>query len=166
MSIRRFLLEKRRSIAAYCLCAAILAGVNLLYGCTWEEECYAAGLACAAGLCLLACAYVREARQVRRLRELRKEAAEGLCEECPTETEPEQELAEILRVLSARCASLQSELDTVRRESMDYITVWVHQIKNPIAGLRLILKDGSFHEQAEMESELTRIEQYVDMVLG
>lgn len=51
-------------------------------------------------------------------------------------------------------------------ELNDYYTIWVHQIKTPIAAMRLILKnmqDGS--ERSMLEQELFKIEQYAEMVL-
>ena len=50
-------------------------------------------------------------------------------------------------------------------ETVDYYTVWAHQIKTPIAAMRLLLQDGDFPESAELKEELNRIEQYVEMVL-
>ena len=50
------------------------------------------------------------------------------------------------------------------REMTEYYTTWVHQIKTPIAAMRLLLKEDT--EQGwEISMELFSIEQYVDMVL-
>ena len=45
----------------------------------------------------------------------------------------------------------------------DYYTLWAHQIKTPIAAMRLLLQEES---RPELEGELLKIEQYVEMVLG
>lgn len=47
----------------------------------------------------------------------------------------------------------------------DYFTMWVHQIKTPIAGMSLLLQTSDSSDKAELQSELFQIEQYVDMVL-
>ena len=51
------------------------------------------------------------------------------------------------------------------REMMDYYTIWVHQIKTPIAAMRLQLQGEAFEQNRELLEELQRIEQYVEMVL-
>ena len=43
--------------------------------------------------------------------------------------------------------------------------MWVHQIKTPIAAARLLLTADGCHD-GEVLSELFKIEQYVEMVLG
>ena len=45
----------------------------------------------------------------------------------------------------------------------DYYTLWAHQIKTPIAAMRLLLQEQPF---PEIEAELLKVEQYVEMVLG
>lgn len=47
----------------------------------------------------------------------------------------------------------------------DYYTVWVHQIKTPIASMRLNLQNEDSSLSRKLSSDLFRIEQYVDMVL-
>ena len=50
-------------------------------------------------------------------------------------------------------------------EMMDYYTVWVHQVKTPIAALRLYLEGEDSENARRMREEVFRIEQYVSMVL-
>lgn len=52
---------------------------------------------------------------------------------------------------------------TARAEALEYYTLWVHQIKTPIAALRLLL-DESAQDGAAL-AELFRIEQYADLAL-
>lgn len=47
---------------------------------------------------------------------------------------------------------------------LDYYTTWVHQIKTPIAVMKLYLAEETPEHRA-MAAELFRMEQYVDMVL-
>lgn len=57
--------------------------------------------------------------------------------------------------------------DTDRRYSnmIDYYTVWVHQIKTPIASMRLNLQGEDTALSRKVGADLFRIEQYVEMVL-
>ena len=48
---------------------------------------------------------------------------------------------------------------------IDYYTVWAHQIKTPIASMRLHLQNEDSALSRTLTSDLHRIEQYVEMVL-
>ena len=48
---------------------------------------------------------------------------------------------------------------------MDYYTLWVHQIKTPIAAMRLRLQDEDTPQARTLLADLGRIEHYVSMVL-
>lgn len=49
---------------------------------------------------------------------------------------------------------------------IDYYSMWVHQIKTPIAALRLMVQsDASLKNKLAWQAELFKIEQYVSMVL-
>lgn len=56
------------------------------------------------------------------------------------------------------------ESSEAQRDALDYYTTWVHQIKTPIAVMRLKLSADTPENHA-LNAELFRIEQYVDMVL-
>ena len=49
---------------------------------------------------------------------------------------------------------------------MDYYTTWVHQIKTPIASMRLTLQSEDSAAARQLFEELQRIEAYVEMVLA
>lgn len=51
------------------------------------------------------------------------------------------------------------------KETMDYFTMWIHQVKLPIAGMQLLLEEKNLDKKA-IQSQLLRIDQYTDMVLA
>lgn len=51
------------------------------------------------------------------------------------------------------------------QELSDFYTLWVHQIKTPIAALRLIFQTSPDNISA-MKTELFKIERYIDIILG
>lgn len=59
-----------------------------------------------------------------------------------------------------------SDMDKDRSEMMDYYTLWAHQIKTPIAAMRLLLQAESEGQNTQIEIELIKVEQYVEMVLS
>lgn len=50
-------------------------------------------------------------------------------------------------------------------EMVDYYTIWAHQIKTPIASMRLTLQNEDTALFRQLANDLFRIEQYVEMVL-
>lgn len=59
---------------------------------------------------------------------------------------------------------LNDQKDTSYHELSDYMTLWSHQIKTPIAGLRLLIQSGDLSPRI-LTVQVLRIEQYVDMMM-
>lgn len=70
---------------------------------------------------------------------------------------------EIIQELQRKMLQLKKENQQKHNEMMDYYTKWVHQIKTPIAGLKLIIQND--YPDEKMLVELLKIEQYVNMAL-
>ena len=76
----------------------------------------------------------------------------------------EEDYQKMITALGAQMERLSAEADAERQDMLDYFTVWVHEIKTPIAVMRLKLSDDT-QEHHALAIELQRIERYVDMVL-
>lgn len=50
-------------------------------------------------------------------------------------------------------------------DMIEYYTVWAHQVKTPIASMRLHLQNEDSAQSRKLTADLHRIEQYVEMVL-
>ena len=72
---------------------------------------------------------------------------------------------ELLRMAHGDKMEQLSKADQTRGDLVEYFTMWAHQIKTPIAGMRLLLQMSESPDREELQGELFRIEQYVDMVL-
>lgn len=77
----------------------------------------------------------------------------------------EADYQEIIYLMREQHEEAQQRSEQSLREMMDYYTVWVHQIKTPIASMRLALQNTDTAESRQLQSELGRIERYVEMVL-
>ncbi len=77
----------------------------------------------------------------------------------------EEDYQEIIRILSERYKNMLSDVDGKLSDMMDYYTMWVHQIKTPIAAMRLLLQSEETSNSEELLDQLFKIEQYVGMVL-
>ncbi len=72
------------------------------------------------------------------------------------------------QILSAIVREYQQERGLARQkyeDMVDYYTVWAHQIKTPIASMRLHLQNEDSELSRKLSLDLLRVEQYVDMVL-
>ena len=72
---------------------------------------------------------------------------------------------EIMQQLNQMRIDVENASQKASEDMTDYYTMWAHQIKTPIFALRLLLQESS-EENKEKLSELFKIEQYVEMVLG
>ena len=72
---------------------------------------------------------------------------------------------EIMHILNRMRMNAETANQKTLEEMTDYYTMWAHQIKTPIFALRLLLQENPT-ENKEALTELFKIEQYVEMVLG
>lgn len=83
----------------------------------------------------------------------------------------EKEYQEMVRILFEKKEEEEANARSVRQDMLDFYSLWVHQIKTPIAGLHLLLqaqKDGLAQGDwnTRMNMEVFRVEQYVELVLS
>ena len=72
---------------------------------------------------------------------------------------------EVIRSLYEEKQQMTNQMTHQYTDMMEYYTIWVHQIKTPIAAMRLQLQGEDSESNRELLDELQRIEQYVEMVL-
>lgn len=83
-----------------------------------------------------------------------------------TENTLEGDLAGLVRTLCDNQAREQSRWEEKATDRNDYYMMWTHQIKTPIAALKLLLEGNeNVRDGFLMREELFKIEQYVEMVL-
>ena len=61
--------------------------------------------------------------------------------------------------------TLETSMNIKYQNMIEYYTLWAHQIKTPIASMRLTLENRDSREARKLSADLFRIEQYVEMVL-
>ena len=162
----RFIRERIWVLVLLAACAGIFAVVLYLYQMPVEAVGYAA-LLCA--VLLLLCAVVRFIwwrRRIVRLEEMEGHASLVLDQMPEPESLEAETYQKLLRELDEVRRQVSSAADARERENMDYYTMWVHQIKTPIAAMGLLLQGDETDRGRELRSELFRIEQYVELVLS
>ena len=157
--------ENRKVVIALAVYTAVFAFIFWLYRLPLGAVGYAALVCLFLLLVWLAVDYRRFAVRLRLLRRLEQEIT------LSTEQLPEPDGA-----LEAQYQALVRALDADRRaqltrsqqgyqELVEYYTVWAHQIKTPIAAMRLRLQSEDSDSSRRLLADLGRIEQYVEMVL-
>lgn len=155
-----------KPLALLAVCTGVFAWVLSLYRFPVEAVGYA-GLLCL--IFLLICGTVEFFRWRGRVRDLQSIAGQAalLLNLLPTPRDMEEAAYhELLLELDGDRRNAVSALDAQLRESVDYYTMWVHQIKTPIAAMGLILQGDESERGRALSVELFRVERYVELVLS
>lgn len=148
------------------LCLGMCALVFGLYHLPLAAVGYAAALCAALALVWLAADVWGYRRRHRCLAALQNEITVTL-EHLPRPWNTlEADYQALLRTLDAQRREQEGKLGSQYRDMMEYYTIWAHQIKTPIAAMRLLLQEEDSPRSRALGEELQRIEQYVQMVLG
>ena len=158
-------LASRKLVAAAGLFCA-LSGVLIfwLYGLPGEAIVYLLCLCCIGTSFWAVLSFVRFWRKHKIIRKM-EEAIFVTAEDLPeTTTLIEEDYQHLIQRLVRENRQRQAAADSMLEDLTSYYTLWVHQIKTPIAAMDLLLQAGP-DRATEMEIELQKIAQYVDMVL-
>lgn len=162
----RYLKQRRRMIAAFALCCMIFFVFFMMYHLPLAAALYPA-LLCALLIVFYAAFDFKRVRKrhaaLERLRALSAELMETLPDADTIESEDYQQLIRLLREERRRTLAMEREKQA---RLIDYYTTWGHQIKTPIAAMRLQLQNEDSKLSRTVSLELTRIEQYVEMLLA
>ena len=160
-----YLKSRALGAAVLALFTAVFALVFYLCGLPLNAVAYAGLICCTLGAALLAVDFARFCQRARLLAQLLS-CPENAADALP---EPRGEIERAYQALIRNLRAGQLAADAQRREKAaamsDYYTLWAHQIKTPIAAMRLVLQDMDGAEAGELRGELRRIEQYVEMAL-
>lgn len=77
----------------------------------------------------------------------------------------DEDYQRIIRMIGEEYNRYRVSVNERYLDMVDYYTVWVHQIKTPIASMRLHLQNEDTALTRKLSADLFRIEQYVEMVL-
>lgn len=163
--------RNRLGIVLFFLFGLIFASLFFLYHLPVEAVGYAFALCLVVGIIAVSVDAVSYRNRICRLRE-QQEAVRNGTEELPQATDRMEEAYQELLYQSQE--ERREQIAGLMREKTDitdYFTLWAHQIKTPIAAMRLLLQQNtedieqSYELRKGCEGELFKIEQYVEMVL-
>lgn len=160
-----YLKQRRRGILAGILFCGIFTVSFALYELPVKAVWYPALLCVALGILFVILDVQRAKKKHRLLAEI-QEINDLLTEHLPVVDGMEDEdYQAILQKFQGEHREVVSDKQREYAEMVDYYTIWVHQIKTPIASMRLTLQNEDTALSRQLTNDLFRIEQYVEMVL-
>ena len=159
-----FLRSRLPGFALLLLCCAVFAVTFRLYGLPLEAVGYPA-LICAVAWLLFS--FLRGAKAARKHASLASLTA-ALTEDMlpPAETPEDGDYHRIIALLQEARQKQEAASEEKYADMVAYYTLWAHQIKTPIAAMRLTLQNEDSPLSRRLTAELGRIERYVEMVLA
>ena len=164
----RYLYDYRGVCIWICLSGLIFAVVFAMYGIRLEAVWYPLLLSALFGSILLAAGFVRIGRRRRNMEQILSSKAlfPDVADILPgAGSLAEEDYQALIRKMENAYRAKKGEWDAARRDMADYYATWVHQIKAPIAVMKIILQQEDTPENRVLSAELFRVEQYVEMAL-
>lgn len=163
--LRLYLRAQRRGMLFLGFCCLIFTVSFALYGLPLGAVLYPAALCAAAGGIILLLS-LRKSRAVCQELSLMQHHPADLPDELPAAQSPqEQAYQALLLALHTDRQKLKSDMNARYHDMTEYYTVWAHQIKTPIAAIRLALQNEDTPLSRRLTGEVGRVEQYVQMAL-
>ena len=161
----QYLGQRRRIWIVGAVCCLIFAMSFLLYHLPIGAVIYPTLLCAALGILIMVFDFLRVKREHEALSSIRS-MTDVIAETFPKmDGIKDEDYQQILRLLSEEHNLYRTQTNQKYADMIDYYTVWAHQIKTPIASMRLHLQNEDSALSRTLSSDLHRIEQYVEMVL-
>lgn len=160
-----YLKQHKLALLAFVLCAALYAVTFVFYRFPLEAIAYPTALCLVLLLAFAAADIARTKKKHTELERIKGFDARLAGSFPKAGGIVERDYQEIIHLMREQHEAAEEKSEQSLREMMDYYTVWVHQIKTPIASMRLALQNIDTAQSRQLLSELGRIERYVEMVL-
>ena len=161
-----WLRQRRRTALIFVLFSVIFAVSFALYRLPLKAVLYPALLCALTGAAAAALDYRRMRRRHEQLQHIGRLSAELIDGLPAPETIADEDHQRIIRMLCDEHRAMEARMTGRFDDMVNYYTVWAHQIKTPIAAMRLQLQNEDSPLSRTLSSELLRIEQYVEMVMA
>ncbi len=154
--------KNKNLIILFTVSLAVNLSVFMLYRIMTEALFYAEMIGFFILLILIVTDYIRNLKSADLLSCAKLSFENGNNELPLPESYRESSYQEIIKMLAEKLNSAELEFSKESRDRNDWYTLWVHQIKTPIAVLKLKVPES----EREIRNELFRIEEYADMALS
>ncbi len=161
----RYVKQRTRVIAVSLLFVCVFAAFFMMYHIPVLAAVYPALICLCVGLIMLIVDFLRIRKKHILLSRIR-DMADVIAGTFPVVSGIEDEdYQQVIKLLSKEYTDFETVTSRRYSDMIDYYTVWAHQIKTPIASMRLHIQNEDSELSRKMSSDLLRIEQYVEMVL-
>lgn len=172
-----------KSILVYSVYIILFFLMGWLYDFPVSAAVYSSVVALTVMAVFVALDFLQYEKKIRMLKEGRNRIATEFPELPVPKDMTEQIYQEMLEILYSRKIAAETQNDVRMKEMLDYYSMWVHQVKTPIAAMHVLLQTmkeqqleaaGNDEEQyrriqelnRSLSAELFKTEQYVGMVLS
>ena len=163
--LKIYIREHLKVTMVFLLFSVMLAVSFRLYRLPVAAVAYPAALCGAAGFAVLILDYIKaleKHREMCRIAGMSREAAEMLP---PAESIAEDDMRQLVLNLDEELRKAETAANKTFSDTVDYYTMWAHQIKTPIASMKLRLQNEDSDISRKLSLDLFKIEQYVEMVM-
>lgn len=160
-----YLKSHKMTILAFAIFVILFTVSFILYHLPLEAVLYPAALCIAAGIMLFYKDYNKEYKKHKILQQILSIEASLLEKLPPSDTYWDEDYQEVIENMREQYKMLETSMNIKYQNMIEYYTLWAHQIKTPIASMRLTLENRDSKEARKLSGDLFRIEQYVEMVL-
>ena len=179
-NFRAYFYENIRWLAVILFIALVMTATMLLNQIPLYEIGYGMLLCAFVTVVAILVGYGRHRDSFRQLEQMQENIAAIPCDMKTPEYMYERQYQECIRAIAREKDRLQKEMRSRQQDLAEYYSMWVHQIKTPIAALKLLADEAmnaylDDEDSAEndmrvinmyqKQNELFRVEQYVDMAL-
>lgn len=161
-----YIRQRRKGVLSFVMFCAIFFVAFALYRLPMKAVLYPTLLCLLLSCIFIAVDFSHAKIKHKRLSEI-KELTSAMISSMPNvESVEDGDYQAIVEALREEIAELETNTSTRYCDMVEYYTVWAHQIKTPIASMRLALQNEDSPLSRRLSSDLFRIEQYVEMVLA
>lgn len=143
---------------------AIFALIFYLYDLIYEPVIYAFTISVFLGFVFIIFDFIAYRKKHKNLDIIKKNIDDILGDLPLTDDLIELDYQKIIKESYYNKIKVVEKFDIRQTEMLDYYTLWAHQIKTPIAAMKLLLQT-EYRDNKELSEQLFKIEQYVEMVL-
>lgn len=163
----QYVRDRRKVILMFLLYQLIFSAICALYQLeNLDKLLYGVYISIFISLCIGVWDFTEYADRIAKTEEICSNL-ENVIELLPQATDrKETQYQEIIRGLYEEMQQLQFNTNLKESEMKDYYSLWAHQIKTPLAAMRLMLQnDEKEISSYALQEELFKIEQYIEMVM-
>ena len=161
-----YVLNHRKLLFFLAICCVIFFSIFHLYNLPIKAAIYPLTVCFFVGLIFVIIDYIDKFLSHSKLIKIQKLNASLIGNFPAANTINEADYQKIIEILQQNIQQLKESKETQYAEMIDYYTLWVHQIKTPITSLKLTLENDANNTPTRLQTDVHRIEQYVDMVLA